>query len=279
MKDIDEIASYIFHLKDHHGLQVSLHPMEFDSIICSTRLHRFRLHQNPYCLYLGVHPTLHQHCVDHQRRVHAACGEEGLCGTCFAGVRELVYPIFTGDRQMGFISVSGYRDEHPDSYHKKIAREYGMDIAGIRQSYANLPPPPDKASVDVLIAPLQRMLELCYRKAKNAPKNENELCEKMVYFLQLHHTRRVTVNELCRHFYCSRSTVSHKFKAYTGMGITEYINYLRVEDAKSLLRNTNMRIGNISATVGFENSNYFTNVFREATGLSPSAYRKEKQGE
>lgn len=280
MKDIDEIYDYIRFLKTEQNLSVSLHPGEYDAVICPTKLHRFRRHENPYCLYLSTHPTLHQHCVDKQHRVWEKCGEAPFCGTCFAGVREYVYPILSGQRTIGFISVSGYRDEQAESYHKRIALDYGLDPEKLQQSYAALPELPPKKEVDVRIQPLQRMLELCYRKIEQSPtrSGENELCEKLMYYLQLNHTRHITIDELCDCFYCSRSSISHKFKAYTGQTITGYITTLRIEDAKSLLRSTNMSIGSISATTGFENSNYFTNVFTKTVGISPTGYRKQKKG-
>lgn len=280
MNDIDEIYDYILFLKNEQDLSVSLHPNEYDRVICATKLHRFRRHENPYCLYIATHPTLHQHCVDKQQQVRQRCGDTPFCGTCFAGVREYVYPILSGKRTVGFMSVSGYRDEQADSYHKKIAREYGINPEELRQSYAALPALPPQKPIDVLIAPLQRMLELCYRKLEQnrSRSGEHELCEKLMYYLQLNHTRRITIAELCDYFYCSRSSISHKFKAYTGQTITAYITTLRIEDAKSLLKNTNMSIGSISATTGFDNSNYFTNVFTKTVGISPTGYRKQKTG-
>ena len=274
MDDISGIYKYILFLHDRCGLRVSLHPMEFDRVICATKLHRFKLHQNPYCLYVGTHPLLHQHCVDKQRCVWNKSKNGAFCGTCFAGVREYVYPIHTGKSVIGFICVSGYRDEQAGTYHKKMAAQYGLDIDEIRQSYASLKPLPPQAEIDVLIHPLQRMLELCYIKAASGHAPENELCENLLYYLQLHHTRRITIDELCAQFYCSRSSISHKFKQYTGQTITQYIQFLRLENAKSLLTGTSMSIGSISATIGFENSNYFANVFTQAVGMSPSQYRK-----
>lgn len=275
MDDISEIYDYILFLQKERGLGVSLHPMEYDRVICATKLHRFRLHDNPYCLFLGTHSALHQHCVDKQHRVFECCQNGAFCGTCFAGVREYVYPIRCEEETVGFISVSGYRDEQAASYHKRIVSRYGLDPQLLKQSYAALSPLPPQQETDVLMTPLQRMLELCYLKTASTPLNaENALCEKVLYFLQLHHTRRVTIEELCRQFYCSRSSISHKFKQYTGQSITRYLTSLRIEDAKALLTGTGMNIGAISGIVGFENSNYFTNVFTREVGMSPSRYRQ-----
>lgn len=275
MDDISEIYQYILFLREEQGLSVSLHPMEFDRVISASKLHRFKLHENPYCLFLGTHPVLHQHCVDKQRRVFERCQSGAFCGTCFAGVREYVYPIQSEKATIGFLCVSGCRDEQAASYQKKIAAQYGLDYETLYQSYASLGLLPPRRKTDILIAPLQRMLELSYIKTASRPHTaENALCERVLYFLQLHHTRPISIEELCEQFYCSRSSISHKFKQYTGQTIISYIHSLRIEDAKSLLTGTSMSIGDISAIVGFENSNYFANVFTRVVGMPPRQYRE-----
>jgi two-component system response regulator YesN len=54
----------------------------------------------------------------------------------------------------------------------------------------------------------------------------------------------------------------------------DFIRQLRIDRARELLENTWMRIGEIGEIVGYPNANYFARVFREATGMLPSEYRK-----
>lgn len=277
MDEIGEIAAYLLFLRQS-GLQVTLHPMEFDPVITPSELHRFNLHENPYCIYLKTYPALWRHCVDKQQCVWKKSRQGAFCGTCFAGVREYVYPIRTAARVVGFISVSGYAAAHPDSYIDRTAARYHLDRALMKQAYAQLRPLPPREEVDVLLRPLCRMLELCYRKASPETAAAAGLCERLLYYLQVNHTRRITIDEICGAFYSSRSSISHKFKDYTGQTITQYLHALRIEDAKSLLSGTQLSVSTISGAVGFDNSNYFTNVFTKATGLSPTAYRKQAKG-
>ena len=275
MDGISDIYQYILYLRDRCGLRVSLHSIRYDPVIHDTKLRRFRLHDNPYCLYVGTYPQLHQHCVEKQRAVCEKSRDGAYCGTCFAGVREYVYPIHAPQEVIGIICVSGYFDEHASSYHNAIVSRYRVNREELLQSYALLRPLPPQAEVDVLIHPLQRMLELCYLKSAADRPAEPELCENVVYYLQLHHTRRITIDELCDEFFCSRSSLSHKFKQYTGQSITQYIRMLRVESAKTLLAGSHLRIGTIAAPARLENSNYFSNAFTAAVGMSPSQYRKK----
>ena len=61
-----------------------------------------------------------------------------------------------------------------------------------------------------------------------------------------------------------------------GIGFNEYVNDLRIAQAKRLLRETNSRISDIAAQCGFRSSSYFIVVFRKQLGMSPGEYRNTK---
>lgn len=77
----------------------------------------------------------------------------------------------------------------------------------------------------------------------------------------------------------SRASLYNKFKAITGQGINTYITSYRIEEACELLLRTQHTVGEISDIVGFNNQRYFSTVFKQAKGMSPTEYRKEQLGE
>ncbi|MEG2435604.1 MAG: helix-turn-helix domain-containing protein [Ruthenibacterium sp.] len=68
--------------------------------------------------------------------------------------------------------------------------------------------------------------------------------------------------------------LSKTFRMSEQGGINEYINTLRIEKAKELLRNGSLTIKEITAQVGIENNQYFYTLFKNCTGLTPAAYRQ-----
>lgn len=64
------------------------------------------------------------------------------------------------------------------------------------------------------------------------------------------------------------------FKRYFGKTPIEYTNQIRIEQAKSMLRENDMKIKAIAETVGYSDALYFSRVFKKESGYSPSEYRK-----
>lgn len=85
-----------------------------------------------------------------------------------------------------------------------------------------------------------------------------------------------SVQQLADAMIVSRSSLYSKIKIITGMGVNDYINRLRIEQAMSLLVNTNLNINEISCEVGFTYPRYFSSTFKSMTGMTPKQFRNEK---
>lgn len=81
-----------------------------------------------------------------------------------------------------------------------------------------------------------------------------------------------TVSEM---LYMNRTYVSEIFKQKTGISFIEYVTIVKVERAKKLLRDGNMKIYEIGCVLGFNDAEYFSRLFKKHTGISLRQYRKE----
>lgn len=75
----------------------------------------------------------------------------------------------------------------------------------------------------------------------------------------------------------SRSSLYSKIKIITGLGVNDYINRLRIEEAISLLINTNLNINEIASEVGFTYPRYFSSTFKQMKGVTPKQFREENR--
>ncbi|NDA68040.1 MAG: AraC family transcriptional regulator, partial [Verrucomicrobia bacterium] len=63
------------------------------------------------------------------------------------------------------------------------------------------------------------------------------------------------------------------FKKSTGINFTDYLSRIRIEKAKNLLLNPNLRISEIAYEVGFQSLTHFNRIFKKLAGQSPTLYR------
>ncbi|MCL6590934.1 MAG: response regulator [Firmicutes bacterium] len=97
---------------------------------------------------------------------------------------------------------------------------------------------------------------------------------KAFKYIQSNFTRDISLEEVAKYAGVSKSYLSRVFAEYAGENFCNYLQRLRVERAKELLRFTGDHIYEIATKVGFWNSRYFSRVFHETTGMTPAEYRR-----
>lgn len=85
---------------------------------------------------------------------------------------------------------------------------------------------------------------------------------------------KLTIDELAELCNLSTSNLKKTFKKYSGMGVIDYFNQLKITEAVKMLED-DIPINEISETLGFSSPGYFCDVFRKKRGTTPSVYRKE----
>jgi transcriptional regulator GlxA family with amidase domain len=93
-------------------------------------------------------------------------------------------------------------------------------------------------------------------------------------WLAAHFSVASPVEEMIRRAGVAERTFKRRFKVATGFAPIDYVQRLRVEDAKRRLERTDAPIDEISWRVGYEDPAFFRRLFRRTTGLSPGAYRR-----
>ncbi|MCI1476959.1 MAG: response regulator [Clostridium beijerinckii] len=94
-------------------------------------------------------------------------------------------------------------------------------------------------------------------------------------YIAIHYGKDLNLDILASHVYLTPRYLSYVFIQETGCGINKYIKAIRMQKAKELLENTNMKIASICEKVGYNNVSYFCQSFREFYGKSPEKYRKK----
>jgi len=100
---------------------------------------------------------------------------------------------------------------------------------------------------------------------------------KTMSYIRAHWRERPSLEDIASHVYLSRSYLSMLFKQETGIGISEFINRVRIEQSKNMLTSTELSIAAIASECCFHDQSYYTKVFQRVVGVSPKKYR-DKQG-
>lgn len=115
----------------------------------------------------------------------------------------------------------------------------------------------------------ERFYDSFYIAYKSA---RSELLRDALEYIELHLSEVIKLNEAARIVGVSSAHLSTYFKKEIGFNFIEYVNMRKVEAAKDKLK-LGQRVQEVSEALGFENSTYFSKVFKKYTGTAPANYR------
>ena len=122
---------------------------------------------------------------------------------------------------------------------------------------------------------LQFILEM-WKKGfviENDTSGRNIVEKEMVSYIQQNFTGKISLKEFGEQFHLSEKYISRYFKEHFHITLSQYITYLRLENAKQLLQDTDLSVTETAMQSGYQNVSYFIRSFKKAYGISPLKYR------
>lgn len=104
-------------------------------------------------------------------------------------------------------------------------------------------------------------------------RQKNDLVGNVSQYLEDHFREDPSLIDLAEEFFVSPTYLSKRFKEKTGGNISQYIEKLKMEHAKTMLIVSEVPVTEIALEVGYMDSNYFSRVFKKATGMTPRDFR------
>lgn len=103
------------------------------------------------------------------------------------------------------------------------------------------------------------------------------LVSRAIFYLNQHYREPLSRWKLSEKINASEDYLSRIFHRQIGIPLWDYLNRLRIGRTLSLLRNSGDSIAEIASRAGFQDQAYFCRVFRRVTGLTPGAFRKDRE--
>jgi len=100
------------------------------------------------------------------------------------------------------------------------------------------------------------------------------IIHQSVHYVNTHYAEHISLEDLARRVYLSPSYFGKVFKEETGETFVAFLNRVRIEHSKELLRRKHVRLADIAQMVGFEEQSYFCRVFKKLVGVTPTHYRE-----
>ena len=119
------------------------------------------------------------------------------------------------------------------------------------------------------------MAESWHKKDETRKAQSKQSVMPVKEYLDQHYSEKITLDDLASRFFISKNYLTRVFKEQFGMSVKDYLQVVRITHAKQLLRTTDKTAEDIGFECGFGALYYFSRVFKDIEGISPTGYREQ----
>lgn len=259
------------------GLPVSLRPVE------SWQLpHHGRRGENPFCALMAGKSRACASCLQLQQKLADSARYEAASETCQAGMCDTAVPVRLGDQLVAFLHTGQvFRRKPTEAQFERVAKlaaEWGLDVNvnDLKVAYFKtrvLSPKQHEAMVKLLQIFAQHLSMVSNQIVVQKENAEPPVITRAKEFIKQHQGEDLSLSQVAKAVNTSTFYFCKMFKKVTGINFTDYVSRVRIENAKNLLLNPNLRVSEIAYEVGFQSLTHFNRVFKKVVGQSPTEYR------
>ncbi|MBQ9131438.1 MAG: helix-turn-helix transcriptional regulator [Clostridia bacterium] len=182
----------------------------------------------------------------------------------FEAVRHLLNALpADGGMQRLFLGNSVIYAQIPPELQEEVERVFAQAAAG------------RKEGLEELVACSFFQLMVYLKKYTVQPMGSpDDFLFRAVEYINRSYAKRITLEDVCEVIHVSKYHFCRRFKSLMGMTVMEYIQETRIAAAKTLLLNSELRIEEIAEQCGFSGLSYFSQIFKQRTGISATQYRR-----
>lgn len=187
---------------------------------------------------------------------------------------EYAWVGFAGNDAYSMIANTGFSKENPVFNQPEISSELFQKIRAVYEANGNTFR--DAVSMTGALYSLMGFL-MKHSAEKEQPKNPQvHYVERAVQYIAEQYSYPITVEDVAIYTGVSRSYLFRLFREKMKQSPKEYLLEYRIRQACQLLNQTDLPVGSIAHSVGFEDNLYFSKVFRKYKSCTPSEYRSLK---
>ncbi len=267
----DEITSILRELYNISGFRVSLHGTDFVEIAA------YPSEPLPFCKCIHKKASEYNSCLlcDADACRKALTEKSTVIYKCRYGLTEAVSPLYNFGTLTGYLMMGQISNGEADS---ALLNDAAI-ACGCSKSEAAALVDSIPHHRDEMINSYVKIMTICaeYITLINAlPGQKPSIAELARMYILENYSERITINDICHSLGCSKSTLLSAFKNEYGITVNYYLCEVRIGESKKMLYGTDMSINEIAEATGFYDQAYFSKVFSQKEGLTPSEYRRKK---
>lgn len=254
------LRSKIFHdyqsvFEDLTGLKITLEPIEAWPL-------PHRAGTNPLCALLGTRGCSCVCCRRAEKRIATGARTNRLVtvgGQCHCGAAT---PLWLGRQLVGIVQV--------------IAPMWAPNTGNsVSATVPSLTPKQHAAALKLIGLFAKHLAAVSNQIVLQTRNVEPPIVTRAKAYIANHCTTNLSLGQTARAMNLSTFYFCKLFKKNTGIKFSEYLSRVRVEKAKHLLLNRNVRISEVAFEVGFQSLTHFNRMFKNLIGVSPKEFRKQ----
>ena len=259
------------------GLPMTLRPVE------SWQLpHHGRRNENPFCAMLATKSRACAACLQVQQKLSESARYDPGSETCQVGMCDSAVPVRLGEKLVGFLHTGQIFRKNPTGAQfervTKLVADWGVQVDHdkLKAAYFSirvLSQQEHEATVKLLQIFAQHLSLLANQIVVQEKNAEPPVITRAKEFIEQHQTEDLSLGQVAKAVNISTFYFCKMFKKVMGINFTDYVSRVRIENAKNLLLNPNLRVSEIAYEVGFQSLTHFNRVFKKVIGQSPTEYR------
>ena len=243
-----------------------------------------RRNENPFCALVSQKSRACAACLQVRERLCENASIDPRTVICFSGLCETAIPVRLSDRLIGFLQTGQVFRKKPSRAHfervaKQIA-EWGLDVDRdlLKKAYFSgkvVSHKQHESAVKLLAIFAQHLAMISNQVIIQQENAESPVITRAKDYICEHQSEKLSLGQVAKAVNMSAFYFCKMFKKITGVNFTDYLSRVRIEKAKNLLLNPNLRVSEIAFEVGFQSLTHFNRVFKKLLGQSPTDYRAQ----
>lgn len=238
----------------------------------------FRGHP-PFCRAINDLPEGHRRCVAcDQCKIQRYQAESGFQHyRCHVGICEAVMPLYNKRNPVAYLAVGCYLDDTPMEeqweYTRSLLDWWPDGPDALKDAFFQFRQYSQK-EIQAYTETLEVLSAYIQLKGMILTVEQTDI-QKLELYLDQHYMDKLSLESISQQLHIGRTKLCALAKELSkGRTLSYLITQRRIEAAKRMLLQSSLPISAVGESVGISDYNYFSKVFRSATGVTPSAFRK-----